>query len=221
MSKIIWDNAGEKLYETGVDRGVLYPTETGGTYGKGVAWNGLTGVTDSPSGAEASPYYADNIKYASITSAEELGLTIEAYMYPDEFGVCDGTAEIATGVTIGQQARKPFGFCYRTNVGNDTEGEAYGYKIHCVYGAMASPSEKGYQSINDSPEPITLSWEVTTTPVNVKDHKPTASLIIDSKKVTAEKLKNLEAILYGTEEEEARLPLPDEIATLVGETTNP
>ena len=174
MSKLVWDKTGERLYETGVDHGVLYPIQAGGLYNKGVAWNGLTAVTESPSGAEASPIYADNIKYLNLMSAEEFGATIEAYTYPDEFAECDGSAEIATGVTIGQQARKVFGLSYRTVIGNDVDSNDYGYKLHLIYGALAAPSEKGYTTINDSPEAITFSWEVSTTPVNVTGFKPTA-----------------------------------------------
>ena len=217
MPKIVWDNTGERLYETGVRNGVLYPIQTDGTYSKGVAWNGLISVTESPSGAEATPLYADDIKYLNLISAEEYGSTIEAYTYPDEFAECDGSASIATGVNIGQQPRKTFGMCYRTVVGNDVENDNYGYKLHLVYGALAAPSEKAFSTINDSPEAITFSWEVSTTPVNVTGFKPTASLTIDSTKVDAAKLAALEAILYGSESEEARLPLPDEIATLMGD----
>lgn len=215
MSKIVWDQTGEKLYETGVKNGVLYPQAEGGTYPKGVAWNGLTAVTESPSGAEATPLYADDIKYLNLISAEEFGATVEAYMYPDEFAECDGSAEIAPGVSIGQQARKAFGMSYKTVLGNDVDNNDHGYKLHLIYGALAAPSEKGYATINDSPEAITFSWELTTTPVSVNGFKPTASITIDSTKVNAEKLKALEDILYGTEEVEARLPLPDEIATLM------
>ena len=214
MSRITWDNTGERFYETGVKQGVLY-VQDGGAYPKGVAWNGLTAVTESPSGAEATALYADDIKYLNLYSAEEFGATIEAYTYPDEFKECDGSSEIATGVVIGQQTRKAFGLCYRTTLGNDTAGADYGYKLHIIYNAMASPSEKGYATINDSPEAITFSWEVTTTPVNVKGFKPTASITIDSTKANAEKLKALEDILYGKDEAEARLPLPDEIMTLM------
>lgn len=216
MPKLIWDKTGERYYETGTDHGVLYPQGAEGTYPKGVAWNGLTAVTESPSGAEANPLYADNIKYLNLMSAEDFGGTIEAYTYPDEFAECDGSAEIATGIKIGQQKRKAFGFSYRTRLGNDIDGDDYGYKLHLVYGAMASPSEKAYATVNESPEAITLSWEFSTTPVSVTGHKPTAHLEIDSTKVDAEKLAALEAILYGSESEEARLPLPDEIVTLVG-----
>lgn len=214
MSKLVWDQTGERLYETGVKYGVLYVQE-GGVYPKGVVWNGLTAVTESPSGAEATPLYADDIKYLNLVSAEEFGATIEAYMYPDEFMECDGSASLVDGVYIGQQARKTFGLCYRTALGNDVLNNAYGYKLHIIYGALAAPSEKGYATINDSPEAITFSWEVSTTPVNVTGYKPTASLVIDSTKVDAGKLAALEAILYGSESEEARLPLPDEIATLM------
>lgn len=219
MSKLVWDQTGERYYETGVKMGVLYPQSTGGTYPKGVAWNGLTAVTESPSGAEATALYADDTKYLNLISAEEFGATIEAYTYPPEFGACDGSAEIAAGVTIGQQKRTAFGLCYRTTIGNDTDGNDHGYKLHIIYGAMASPSEKAYATINDSPEAITFSWEVTTTPVSVSGFKPTANLTIDSTKVNAQKLAALEAILYGSDTEsakEARLPLPDEIATLMG-----
>lgn len=215
MSKLVWDTTGERYYETGVNQGVLYPQETGGTYPTGVAWNGLTAVTESPSGAEPTPLYADNIKYLNLMSAEEFGATIEAYTYPDEFAQCDGSAEIATGVMIGQQNRKVFGLSYKTALGNDIDGNDYGYKLHLIYGALAAPSDKGYSTINDSPEAITFSWEVTTTPVSVTGFKPTASITIDSTKADKTKLTALEAILYGSEESEARLPLPDEVATLM------
>ena len=216
MSKIIWDETGKRLYETGVKQGVLYP-QFGGTYPKGVAWNGLTAVTESPSGAEASPQYADDIKYLNLVSAEEFGATIEAFTYPDEFGVCDGSAEIQPGVIVGQQNRKLFGFSYRTTLGNDTEGIDHGYKLHMVYGALAAPSEKGYATINDSPEAMALSWEVTTTPVSVAGFKPTASLTIDSTKVDPAKLAALELVLYGNAGVDARLPLPNEIAAIFAE----
>ena len=214
MPKIEWDKTGERLFETGVSKGVLYPQENG-IYPKGVAWNGLTAVTESPSGAEATPLYADNIKYLNLMSAEEFGATIEAYMYPDEFGVCNGEAELAEGVSVGQQVRKAFGMAYQTKIGNDVNTEA-GYKIHLIYGALAAPSEKAYATVNDSPEAITFSWEVTTTPVDVPGLKPTASLVIDSTKVDAGKLAAFEAILYGDGETDARLPLPTEVATLFG-----
>lgn len=227
MSKLVWDQTGERLYETGVKQGVLYVQGTGGTYPKGVAWNGLTTVTESPSGAEATPLYADDIKYLNLISTEEFGATIEAYTYPDEFAECDGSASIATGVYIGQQARKTFGLCYKTTLGNDVDNNDYGYKLHLIYGAMAAPSEKGYATINDSPEAITFSWEVTTTPVNVDGFKATASVTIDSTKVDAAKLKALEDILYGkdpTTENGAdgtdpRLPLPDEVARIMAGTS--
>lgn len=214
--KLTWDSTGERFYETGVKQGVLYPQAEGGTYPKGVAWNGLTAVTESPSGAEANPLYADDIKYLNLMSAEDFGATVEAYYYPDEFAECDGSADIAPGITIGQQKRKAFGLSYRTAIGNDVDGSDHGYKIHLIYGAMAAPSERAYATMNDSPEAITFSWELTTTPVNVTGFKPTAHLEINSLKVDAEKLAALEAILYGTESEEARLPLPDEIVELVG-----
>ena len=217
MSKLVWDQTGERLYETGVKNGVLYVQEAG-AYPKGVAWNGLTAVTESPSGAEATALYADDIKYLNLMSNEEFGATIEAYMYPDEFAECDGSASLATGVSIGQQKRKTFGLCYRTTLGNDTDGNDYGYKLHIIYGALAAPSEKAYATINDSPEAITFSWEVTTTPVNVTGHKPTASITIDSTKVDATKLAALEAVLYGSESEEAKLPLPDEIAEMMADS---
>lgn len=215
MAKLIWDKIGERLYETGVENGVLYPQDETGAYPTGVAWNGLTAVTESPSGAEPTPLYADNIKYLTMMSVEELGLTIEAYMSPEEFDECDGSKAVVEGVTIGQQARKPFGFVYKTVIGNDVSGNAHGYQLHLVYGCMAAPSEKAYSTINDSPEAMTLSWEVTTTPVPVKDNKPTASVTIDSTKVTADKLAALEAVLFGDDTNEARLPLPDEVITLM------
>lgn len=215
MSKIVWDQTGERLYETGVKRGVLYVQDSGGTYPKGVAWNGLTAVTESPSGAEATPLYADDIKYLNLISTEELGGTIEAYTYPDEFAECDGSASIATGVYIGQQSRKTFGMCYTTTVGNDVDSNAHGYKLHLIYGALASPSEKAYSTINDSPEAITFSWEFSTTPVNVTGFKPTANIVIDSTKATPEKLAALEKILYGDTDVEPRLPLPNEVAQVM------
>lgn len=260
--RLIWDQTGERLFETGVKQGVVYPQETSGTYPKGVAWNGLTAVTESPSGAEATALYADDIKYLNLLSTEEFGATIEAYTYPEEFEACDGSASLADGVTVGQQKRKAFGLSYKTTLGNDVDSYDYGYKLHLIYGALAAPSEKAYATINDSPEAITFSWEVTTTPVNVAGLKPTASVTINSKKVDAVKLAKLEAILYGSDPEvtktepvdwstnyknyftksgnvytavsdvsaptweadkyytagtEARLPLPDEIATIFAE----
>ena len=219
MSRIVWDKTGERYYETGVKMGVLYPIQEGGVYTKGVAWNGLTAVTESPSGAEATPLYADDIKYLNLISNEEFGATIEAYTYPDEFAECDGSAALSAGVMIGQQARKTFGLCYRTSLGNDVDGSDYGYKLHLVYGCLAAPSEKSYSTINDSPEAITFSWEVSTTPVNVTGFKPTSQITIDSTKVDEVKLKSLEDILYGKNGDgssgtEPKLPLPDEIAAL-------
>lgn len=218
MAKLVWDQTGERIYETGVKNGVLYVQETSeagvSSYGTGVAWNGLTAVTESPSGAESTPLYADDIKYLNLLSAEEFGATIEAYTYPDEFAQCDGTASLAEGVTIGQQRRKSFGLCYRTTVGNDVDGADFGYKLHIIYGAQAAPSEKAYATINDSPEAITFSWEVTTTPVAVSGFKPTASIVIDSTKADATKLAELEKKLYGDVTNEATLPLPDEVAAI-------
>lgn len=215
MSVLQWDQSGERLYETGVSKGVLYPQNPNtGLYPLGVAWNGLNNVTEKPSGAEATPVYADNIKYLNLMSAEEFAATIEAYTYPDEFADCDGSAAIATGVYAGQQTRKPFGFCYRTEMGNDLEGVDYGYKLHLIYGGTASPSEKGFATINDSPEAINFSWEVSTIPVTVTGFKPTSQLTIDSTKVVAETLAALEDILYGTAGADPRLPLPDEVAAL-------
>lgn len=213
MAKLVWDNTGERLFETGVSKGVLYVQGENGTYPKGVVWNGLTAVTESPSGAEATPLYADDIKYLNLVSAEEYGCTIEAYTYPDEFAECDGSAAAVEGVYLGQQARKNFGFCYRTVLGNDVKGNNYGYKLHLVYGCLAAPSEKAYSSINDSPEATPFSWEVSTTPVPVEGFKPTASITIDSTKVDKTKLEALEAILYGSDGDagDARLPLPAEV----------
>ena len=214
MENIVWDQTGERLYETGVKNGVLYVQESG-AYPKGVAWNGLTAVTESPSGAEPTALYADDTKYVNLVSAEEFGATIEAYTYPDEFAECDGSASISNGVYIGQQNRKTFGLSYKTTVGNDVDNNNHGYKLHLIYGAVASPSEKSYSTINDSPDAITFSWEISTTPVNVTGHKPTALLTIDSTKVDSTKLAKLEAILYGSSEAEARLPLPDEIVSIL------
>lgn len=214
MSKLVWDAVGERYYETGVKKGVLYVMDKG-VYGVGVAWNGLTAVTESPSGAEASPLYADDIKYLNLMSAEEFGGTIEAYTYPDEFKACNGEAELAAGITLGQQPRKAFGFCYRTVLGNDVDENEHGYKLHLVYGAKAAVSEKAYATVNESPEPLTFSWEFTTTPVEVEGFKPTSIVTIDSTKVDAAKLKALEAKLYGSETEEPSLPLPSEVATMM------
>lgn len=216
MSKIVWDKTGERFYETGVKKAVLYP-QVSGAYPKGVAWNGITAINESPSGAEATPLYADDIKYLNLISTEEFAASIEAYTYPDEFAACDGSAALAAGVMIGQQTRQAFGLSYVTTLGNDVDNNNYGYKLHIIYGALAAPSEKAYATINDSPEAITFSWEVSTTPVEVTGHKPTATVTIDSTKVDAGKLAALEAILYGSEDTEARLPLPDEIAELFAE----
>lgn len=215
MSRLVWDNTGERYYETGVKKGVIYPAVSG-TYPKGYVWNGLTAVTESPSGADANNIYADDIKYLVLRAAEEFGATVEAYTYPDEFAECDGSAFVATGVSIGQQTRKPFGLCYRTILGNDEEANDHGYKLHLIYNATASPSERGYQTVNDSPEAITFSWEMTTTPLPVTGHKPTACIIIDSTKADSAKLDALEDVLYGTENTDARLPLPDEVIELMG-----
>ena len=223
MAKVKWDQTGERLYETGVDRGVVYPQASNGSYPKGAGWNGLTAVTESPSGAEPTPLWANNHKYLTLMSAEEFGATIEAYTYPDEFAECDGSAELAKGVRIGQQKRKAFGLAYRTKIGNDVDGESYGYKLHLVYGALAAPSEKNRQTINEDPEATTMSWEISTTPVEVDGFEPTSHVEIDSTTADPEKLAALETILYGkdpTQPEgsdgvEPRLPLPDEVATLM------
>lgn len=214
MSKLEWDKVGEHFYETGLDRGVLY-VQNAGAYPKGVAWNGLTGVTESPSGADATDMYADNQKYLSLRAAETFGATIEAYTYPDEFAACDGSASLVDGVKIGQQTRKTFGFAYRTKLGNDTDGEDHGYILHLVYGATASPSSKSRTTINESPEAISFSWEISTTPVNVDGYKPTATLEIDSTKISEAALKAVEDALYGTTEKEAYLPLPEAVKALV------
>ena len=219
MSKLVWDQTGERTYETGVKNAVLYLPDETGAFKHGYAWNGVTAVTESPSGAEATALYADDIKYLNLVSAEEFGATIEAYTYPDEFAACDGSAAVAEGVYIGQQARKIFGLCYRTTLGNDVDGNDYGYKLHIIYNCLAAPSEKAYATINDSPEAITFSWEVTTTPVSVTGFKPTASITIDSTKVEASKLAALEAKLYGSDNAEAELPMPDEIIELVGKAS--
>lgn len=216
MAKLVWDKTGERLFETGVSNGVIYPQNTNGEYPTGAAWNGLTAITESPSGAEPTPLYADNIKYLTLTSAEEFGFTIEAYTYPEEFAECNGEGELTPGVKIGQQKRKSFGLSYKTLLGNDIDGEAHGYKLHLVYGALAAPSEKARNTVNDSPEATTMSWECTTTPVAVEGFKPTAHLEIDSTTVDAGKLKKLEEILYGKDSEgTARLPLPDEVKTVL------
>lgn len=214
MSKLVWDKTGERRYETGVDHGVLFPKDETGEYQKGVAWNGLTAVSESPSGAEANPIYADNIKYLNLISAEDFGASVEAYTYPDEFAACQGCAEPAVGVSIAQQTRREFGFSYRTLIGNDVDGQDHGYKLHLVYNALAAPSEKGYATVNESPEAITFSWEISTTPVAVTGYKPTAHLEIDSTKADAAILKQLEDMLYGTESEESKLPSPDEVIAL-------
>lgn len=216
MTVLTWDQVGERLYETGVDHGVLYIPDESGAYVDGYAWNGLTAVTESPSGAEASAQYADNIKYLNLISAEEFGATIEAFTYPDEFAQCDGSASPSTGIVLGQQGRKMFGLCYRTQLGNDVDGMDHGYKLHLVYGCQAAPSEKAYATINDSPEAITFSWEVTTTPVPVTDYKPTSVLVVDSTLVAADDLATLEDMLYGTAGTDAELPLPDAVIALFG-----
>lgn len=231
MSNLIkWDQAGERLYETGVDRGVLYPQDSSGAYPEGVAWNGLTNVSENPTGAEPTPLYADNIKYLNLISVEEFEATIEAYTYPDEFEECDGSASLAAGVVIGQQPRKPFGLCYRTRIGNDLVGDSYGYKLHLIYGATAAPSDKGYETINDTPDAIQFSWDVTTTPVEITGFRPSASLVIDSTKIDEDALEAIEEILYGTAAipavegdnpseavpaVPARLPFPDEILEII------
>lgn len=217
MTALTWDEVGKRLYETGVDKVALYLRDETGKYSKGVVWNGVTAINESPSGAEPTPLYADNIKYLNLMSAEEFAATLEAYMYPDEFMECDGSAAIATGVYIGQQPRKTFGLAYRSLIGNDVLGNDYGYKLNLIYGCLASPSEKNHATVNDSPEPETMSWEISTTPVNVTGHKPTATMVFDSTKLAKEKLEALEAVLYGSEDKEAMLPLPDEIIKLLGE----
>lgn len=210
MARLTWDQIGERTYETGIDQGVLYLADDAGAYTKGYAWNGLVSITESPTGAESSPQYADNIKYLNLVSAEEFGFTIEAFTYPEEFGVCDGTAMPETGIVIGQQNRKPFGLSYRTKLGNDTKGDDYGYKIHLVYGCLAAPSEKAYSTVNDSPEAITFSWEVDTTPVPVTGFKPTSLIVINSATADEAKLKTLEDMIYGASGE-PKLPTPDEV----------
>ena len=215
MAKLIFNNVGERLFETGVKNGVLYVQDDDGFYPKGVAWNGLLSVTESPSGAETTPLYADDVKYVVLYAAEEFGATVEAYTYPEEFEQCDGSAAISEGITIGQQTRKSFGMCYKTSVGNDVEGQDYGYKIHIIYGAKAAPSEKSYSTINDSPEAVTFSWELSTVPVPVEGHNPTATIVIDSTKVSKTLLEGLENMLYGTDTEDPYLPLPREIMVLI------
>ena len=215
MAKLVFNNVGERLFETGVKNGVLYVMGDEGAYENGVVWNGLTAVTESPSGAETTPLYADDVKYVVIYAAEEFGATVEAYTYPEEFEQCDGSAAISEGITIGQQTRKSFGMCYKTSVGNDVQGQDYGYKIHIIYGAKAAPSEKSYSTINDSPEAVTFSWELSTVPVPVEGHNPTATMVIDSTRVPAEKMALIEAKLYGSEESDATLPLPNEILALI------
>ena len=214
--KIQWDKVGEHFYETGVDHGILYPMNVNGqTYDKGVAWNGLTAVTESPEGAEVSAIYADNIKYLNLMSAEDFKATIEAYTYPEEFEQCDGSAALVKGLNVGQQTRKTFAFCYTTSLGNDTQGQDYGYKIHIIYGCKAKPSEKSYSTINDSPEAVTFSWDVSTVPVPVEGKNPTATVVIDSTRLEKGKLKLIEDKLYGTESAEPTLPLPNEIKALM------
>ena len=215
MAKLVFNNVGERLFETGVKNGVLYVMGEDGAYENGVVWNGLTAVTESPSGAETTPLYADDVKYVVIYAAEEFGATVEAYTYPEEFEQCDGSASIFDGITIGQQTRKSFGMCYKTSVGNDVQGQDFGYKIHIIYGAKAAPSEKSYSTINDSPEAVTFSWELSTVPVPVEGFNPTATMVIDSTRVPAEKMTLIENKLYGTESEEPTLPLPNEILTLL------
>lgn len=215
MSKLKWDQIGERLYETGVDKVVLFPMESTGQYGTGVAWNGISAVNESPSGAEPTALYANNGKYLNLISNEDFAATIEAYTYPDEFEECDGSKEIAPGVVIGQQKRKVFGLAYRTLLGNDVDGNDHGYKLHLVYGCLAAPSENNHSTVNDSPEAGTMSWSVSTTPVEVADAKPTATVTIDSTKADKSKLKKLEDMLYGTEQAESKLPLPAEVITLM------
>ena len=216
MAKLKWDVSGERLYETGISNGVLYVQDENGKYPKGVAWNGLTAVTESPSGAESTALYADNIKYLNLLSTEEFGATIEAYQSPVEFDECDGSKAVVDGVAFGQQDRKQFGLAYKTILGNDIDKNNHGYKLHIVYGASAAPSERAYNTVNDSPDATTLSWEISTTPVEVDGFKPTATVTIDSTKVDAQKLKKLEDILFGADAGDGpKLPLPDEIVTLM------
>ena len=217
MSRLVFDKTGEKTFETGVSDCVLYVRKDATSYDSGVAWNGVTAVNESPSGAESTPVYADNIKYLNLTSAEEFAATLEAYTYPDEFEVCDGSAEVATGVTIGQQDRKQFALCYKTKVGNDVEGTAHGYKLHFIYNCQAAPSSKDYQTINGDPEAMTFSWEISTTPMPVTGYKPTATLVVDSRKVDAQKLKKLEDKIYGAEATEPTMPTVEEVIAIVTE----
>lgn len=224
MPQLTWDQTGERLYETGSSKGVLFVMGTTGTYGAGVAWNGLSGVTESPTGAEETAIYADNIKYLSLTSAEEFAGTITAYTYPDEFGACDGSAEVTAGLTVGQQTRRAFGMAYSTIVGNDVEGNDYGEKIHLIYGAKVTPSERAYGTVNDTPEAINFSWAFTTTPVEVPGFKPSAYLVIDSTKVPLDNFEALKAVLYGTDGSSgktSKLPLPSEVIELLGGTVTP
>ena len=215
MARLIWDEVGQRFFETGVKNGVLYVQDNDGSYKNGVVWNGLTAVTESPSGAEETPLYADDVKYLTLRSAEEFGATVEAYTYPEEFEQCDGSASIADGVTIGQQARRAFGLCYRTSVGNDIQGQNYSYKLHLIYGCTVAPSEKSYSTINDNPEAITFSWELSTVPVPVDGFSPTASLVIDASKVDEGKMQLLEDALFGDESNEAKLLLPNEIMEML------
>ena len=215
MAKLVFNGVGDRLFETGVKKGVLYVMGDEGQYENGVVWNGLTAVTEKPTGAETTNLYADDVKYVVIYGAEEFEATIEAYTYPEEFEQCDGSAVLTTGVNVGQQTRKTFAFCYTTSLGNDTQGQDFGYKIHIIYGCKAKPSEKSYSTINDSPEAVTFSWDVSTVPVPVEGMNPTATMVIDSTRVESSKLKLLEEVLYGTEVEDARLPLPNEVKTLL------
>lgn len=215
MAKLVFNQVGERLFETGVKNGVLYVMGDDDTYGNGVVWNGLTGVTEKPTGAEATNLYADDVKYVVIQGAEEFEATIEAYTYPEEFEECDGSAALVEGVNVGQQARKTFAFCYKTSLGNDTQGQNFGYKLHIIYGCKAKPSEKSYSTINDSPEAVTFSWDISTTPVPVEGMNPTATLVVDSTRVSPENMKKLEDKLYGTESEEPTLPLPNEVKQLL------
>ena len=215
MARLIWDEVGQRFFETGVKNGVLYVQDNDGSYKNGVVWNGLTAVTESPSGAEETPLYADDVKYLTLRSAEEFGATVEAYTYPEEFEQCDGSASIAEGITIGQQARRAFGLCYRTSVGNDIQGQNFSYKLHLIYGCTVAPSEKSYSTINDNPEAITFSWELSTVPVPVDGFSPTASLVIDASKVDEGKMQLLENALFGDDQNEAKLLLPNEIMELI------